>query len=807
MTFNKENILQKLLPGKGSPGISIILTGEEGLGKSSLLMELRNDLLQKGASILFSNGKVGNNTPYGVIYTSIKEFRERIGGISIPPIILSGIEMEPDISSDRFRALENILHDIKNINKEFSPLVVMIDDLEYADLGSQEFISYLTRAMSDLSVSFIGTVESFTNVSSDIKELVRNHVIESVKIEPYTINELDNILRKKGITLSEELLNEANGNPLKAIKLLNRNQYRIDGLSKTEKEILKVTYLYGGRIKVMLLMDVISGSEDEIVDSIDNLVSKNIIYEDTSDYISYSHQMDMNDIGKVITDNEKKEYSMKLINSIKKIHGRKMEAYANILSKLSENIGIYTDAYIYGREHMQHLLKGYAIEDAIKEGTRLTELYKNRGLEKDSRCLKDAIDLYIKLGEMNYGMGNISDGENCLKIALNMAERSRAVDKELYIHIRMGRVHFNEGDYGVALNEYEKALSMIGNGNEKYEAQINNYIGHIYEMEGKYVRALEYFKKAESIAKSNGIDEEIAHAIHRIGTVQFNTGDMDKAEAALKKAEHIRGNLGLLKEQGYSLNNLGIVENLRGNYEKSMEYYKKAKTIAERISDMNSIITVNTNIGDVYTEFGDFDKAEKMFIENMELATKINDAYTKALSYFNLADVYRYRELYDKAKEYIIRTLEVVKEHNITQILPDVYSTFAEIEIKRNNYVEAMSYIKLGYESNSTSLSNKISLAALKRVESLYNQYMGNYEVAEKLVQESIDLTISISLKFTLPQLYDQYGDLLCLMNRQKEGLNYYTESRRLYDEMGNRYRFEIENKKIMKLTGKENNR
>ena len=796
---NLNLIVNKLLSAKSSCGSSILIFGEEGIGKSTLLSVIKSDLLQKGAVVSSIGGKICSNTPYGVIQSCIKNFRESIGGISLIPMALSGIDIEPNLSGARFRVLENILQEIKNISGSYHPLILMIDDVDHCDLGTQEFISYLSRVISTLPVSFLGSAESIKKLSNEIAEEIKSENIEAVKIHSYNLNELNEILNKKEIHLTEEQLKEAKGNPLKAIRLGTGDINRLVNMSHIEKELLKITCVYGGRIKTKFLIDIIKCDEESMVNAIEHLISSDIIQEDTEDYISFSHQNDLTEVDKWIGNLDRRKYATKIIDVIKRIGGNNKERYADTLSLMCELTYSYSEAYLYGKMHMDYLIKGYAIEDAIRVGERIKEIYDRRYLENDRTCREQSTDMNITLGDLYYGKGEVEKAYLFLKEALKIAIRWKIYDKITDIHIKLGTYHFEKGEYDLALSEYKIALSIVKDKNIKYESLIYNYIGHIYEMKGANSRAMEYYKKAEVIARKNNIENEFAHALHRIGTLLYTTKELDQAEEYLKKSAIIRGKLGLLREQGYTFNNLGVLKHENWKIEEAMNYYKKAKDIAERIFDLGGVISSNSNIAVIYAEFGEFEKAEKMLAENILLSKKIKSPYNLVLAYFNISNIYLEKNGLEKAIQYIKYGEKVAKEHNISFIMSEIYNLEAEIEIRSNNLVEGKAYINKGYELNTRYGQSSKSVALIKATESLYYIYTNNYVKAEALIKEAIALSISIHSP-EIARLYDQYGDILVKMGKPDKAETFYIKSKEIYDRVGNQYYSEKENQKIKNL-------
>ena len=145
-------------------------------------------------------------------------------------------------------------------------------------------------------------------------------------------------------------------------------------------------------------------------------------------------------------------------------------------------------------------------------------------------------------------------------------------------------------------------------------------LGNIHSAQGDYGKALEYYQKGLKIKEELGDKGGIAMMRYSIGNVCFNTGDYTKA------LEHYRESLALHEACGdrigvaFSTEGLGNIYYSTGEYSKALIHYEKGLRIREDLGDKSGIALVLGNIGNIYASTDDYEKA--LGYHNRSLAIK-----------------------------------------------------------------------------------------------------------------------------------------------------------------------------------------
>src|ERR1700755_105151 len=139
----------------------VFVTGEPGIGKTCLLLELIREAERRGCLALRgSAAEFERELPFGLVVDAFDEYLEsldprefnrlspedlrELAGVSPPLSSLNPGSDQPTTAAERFRA-HRAVRDLMERLAARQPLVVILDDLHWADGASLELTSYLVR--------------------------------------------------------------------------------------------------------------------------------------------------------------------------------------------------------------------------------------------------------------------------------------------------------------------------------------------------------------------------------------------------------------------------------------------------------------------------------------------------------------------------------------------------------------------------------------------------------------------------------------------------------------------------------------
>ena len=156
-------VLQRLLDrARDGAGTAVVVEGAPGIGKSSLLATVR--AVADGFRVVSARGgELERELPFGIVRQLLEPVLARAdateretllgGAAALAEPVLSGPGAEGD-SEPAFSALHGLYWLTANLAAA-QPLLVLVDDVHWADLASLRWLSYVGRRLDGIAVALI----------------------------------------------------------------------------------------------------------------------------------------------------------------------------------------------------------------------------------------------------------------------------------------------------------------------------------------------------------------------------------------------------------------------------------------------------------------------------------------------------------------------------------------------------------------------------------------------------------------------------------------------------------------------------
>jgi DNA-binding SARP family transcriptional activator len=174
----------------------VFLAGEPGIGKTSLAAAFARE----APVVLYGRSDEEALTPY-------QPFVE----------MLAHAFPRGDASGDRYRLFEAVVAALARIGSPPTPLVLVCDDLHWADRPTLQLIRHLSRAAEPKGLLFIGTyrdAEAGQPLAELIADLRREHVFEGVPLSGLDEEEASGLLAELPESEAKRLYELSRGHPL-----------------------------------------------------------------------------------------------------------------------------------------------------------------------------------------------------------------------------------------------------------------------------------------------------------------------------------------------------------------------------------------------------------------------------------------------------------------------------------------------------------------------------------------------------------------------------------------------------------------
>ncbi|KXJ05217.1 Tetratricopeptide repeat protein 28, partial [Exaiptasia diaphana] len=230
-----------------------------------------------------------------------------------------------------------------------------------------------------------------------------------------------------------------------------------------------------------------------------------------------------------------------------------------------------------------------------------------------------------------------------------------------------GTVYELLGKYLKAIEYFEKSLNIAKEiGDRKTEGDAYRLLGSALKLLGEYDKAIEYYEKSLSIAIAIDDKRGEGNSYGELGSAYSSIGEYHKAVDYYEKSLRIAKKIGNRDGEGSNYVKLGNANLSLGECLKGIEYYEKGLSIAEEIGDRYGEGNAYVNLGIAYRSLGEYLKAIGCYEKSLTIAKEIGDRYGEAETYHNIGFLYQdelsaIKDL-GKSKEHLKKSLQCFEE-------------------------------------------------------------------------------------------------------------------------------------------------
>jgi predicted ATPase len=314
---------------------AVLLAGEAGVGKTRLLLEFADQARRRGVRVLA--GGCVELGDIGLAYLPVVDALRGLGddpaeaellaevATTAPGLgrLLPGIEPAGPVGElvgggqDQLQVFDAVRALLMR-RSERSPVVVLLEDLHWADPSTRDLVAFLARALGS---SRLMLVASYRSDELDrrhplrplLAELVRLPGIERIELAPFSRAELAEHLQAiTGVPLPadrvERIHARSEGNPFYAEQLLAAGAgdaevtlpptladvvlARVQGLSEPAQQVLRVAAVAGRRVPHRLLAEAAGWPEDDLERGLREATGAGVLVVDsTSGTYAFQHAL------------------------------------------------------------------------------------------------------------------------------------------------------------------------------------------------------------------------------------------------------------------------------------------------------------------------------------------------------------------------------------------------------------------------------------------------------------------------------------------------------------------------------------
>ncbi|MFW6047301.1 MAG: tetratricopeptide repeat protein, partial [Candidatus Woesearchaeota archaeon] len=812
-----DKLTNKLDYVKKGNCFSLFIAGEAGSGKTTLIKEFKKNIDEKNIDFLMGKSYTESSDFYLPLKNAFESYKKQNGKES--PISLletrpknKDIEESDFIEAFRRSVFFDFTDKIKELTKN-NPMVIFIDDLQWADRATIHLLNYMILNLTNCPVFIICAYRSEAinrkQTLYDITtRLSHSDKFEKIILKPFAWKETKNMIQsvtgsnRIPLDFIDLIYKKTEGNPMfikEYIELLRdqkklptitsdypNEENEIDTpqiiedvlrrrldilLSHKARDVAAFGSIIGDEIPFQLLNKCLDMYEIELLDIIDELLDVNIWEEDVENICyRFKHNLINNVIYDDMSTIKKRRLHKNIAEHIEELHYDKIEKY-------------YSDiAYHYERSKDKHK----AIKNYIKAGNEAKSLFAfDDAIYMYEKALNlcdndEKFKILEKLAHVNKIIGNFKDAKENYRTILEKSDDSIL---KLNIRSKLGEIFITQGKYDKALDIAEDGLSCHES-NDEFTCKLLSVKGRVYSRKGEYQKALKLFKKEKNLAEKITNEYEVAQSLHHIGAIKIHEGDIDEALKSLEKSviikERIDDKIGL----GESLNNIGIVYEKKGDYEKALDYFNRTLEIEKEIGNEPNIMKTLNNLG-IYSKIkGDIEQALEYYEKSLSIAKKIDDKPGMAKLNVNIGIIHGATGDDKQALNNLNRALKIQKDIEDKQGIATTLDNIGSIYQQKGHFNKSLDFHEESLEIGQ-EIGDKNSIAR-----SLYN--IGSvYDKKEKLEKalDYFDRSLEISEKTDNKRLkiyiYIGYSEIYIKQKKYEKAKNYAEKAYNLSKKIG----------------------
>jgi tetratricopeptide (TPR) repeat protein len=580
---------------------------------------------------------------------------------------------------------------------EQSPVVLILEDLHWADESSLEFLDHLAQGGPDSAILIIGTARRYffdhrpawgkgraPHTRLDLQALSEQDSRLLVAAMLHSVGRLPAVLR-------DLIVARAEGNPFYMEELIK--MLIADGVITTgpERWQVQMSRLEGMRVprtltEVMLArLEVLSALErtalegaavvgrifwDSAVERLvgsalaadtgsifDILRHKGLVIEQTPSAFSgereyrFKHALLHEVVYAHIPEPIRQQYHAQVASWLRAWSGERLGTYAGLIAEHYERASAVAQAAEWYARAARQAHDTYATEAAISYYRKALAL-----LPEVAANARERIALYEGLGVM-------------LDLRARIAEALSAFTE-------MCRV--------------AEAL-----GDREAEAQAWCRLCGVQERQGNLQAVLESAGRAEELARGAGSAPALARALYHKGWALYRLGRAAEALAAGEQALALSTELQSPPEMARSLNLLGVAHELVGHYQQAIHYEEQALALLRELGDRRGMRVMLNNLGVSANVRGDYHSAIALLEESYRQAREIGDRVGAIYALSNLGEAQVGLGEYSAAEENLRRGIRLAEAGSMNTH-PDLYVGLAGACLGQGKVQEALAAAQQG---------------------------------------------------------------------------------------------------------------
>jgi DNA-binding CsgD family transcriptional regulator/tetratricopeptide (TPR) repeat protein len=636
----------------------VLISGESGVGKSRLVAEFESIAAAAGARFLAGAcvDVGGSELPYAPLVAALRTLARESDPDVLGEIVGAGGDElarllpelpaapDGDAAGDPFaqsRLFEALLGLLSRLGKD-GPLVLVVEDLHWADPSTRGFLAFLVRNVRRERLLLVATyrtdeLHSRHPLRQFLAEIERVRVVERLELVRFTRRELTTLLgaildhpaepqlvdqlysRSQGNAFfAEELLAAAGGDGAGGVpdSLRDALTLRVRELSEEARGMLRAAAAAGSVVGHRLLAATVGVSDEELARAVREAIEHNVLVRDAgSESYSFRHALLREALHDDLLPGEGAALHAALARALERDPTLAVGAHGAAAQRASHWHAAHDlpAALAASLEAGPEAEGVWAFAEANAHYERAVELWERVPPEERPAGVT-LVDLMRMAAEAAHLTGDNERAVALARRALVLLDPGSDPAAAGVVHERIARYLVAQAAMLPALEEYQKAATLVPDEPSAVRASILAGQAHILMLEGEPARSRDLCEQAIAIARAVGATAVECNALNTLGTDFGIMGAREEAIELLQQGKRLGEELGAVEEIVRSYVNLSEMLDQAGRLDEAAELALEGW---ERLRHRNALLLAGEAAGRL-VRLGRWDEAAKLLEEAVE---------------------------------------------------------------------------------------------------------------------------------------------------------------------------------------------
>jgi tetratricopeptide (TPR) repeat protein len=626
--------------------------------------------------------------------------------------LFRSVALGDSFQADRLQLMDEMAAPIFALAEQ-APVLVAVEDLQWADEGSLDFLEFIAPRLGARRIWWIGTTPPFERLELRVRNSFERLAVSGARrlsVRPLNEREVLDFVRwasPERSTPPEQVhrwFAQTAGNPLFLEQLISASPTRepaepgsshdatellrqqIRSLSESERRILTIAAVLGPKSRFTILTRTTDENEEALAETVERLVHQGLLRETENEVFEFQRNELREELYAGLTETRRRI-----------LHKRVAEAIEAAGPKEVDSVFALARHYHLGRVDAKSLeynrTAARFAADAFLPGVALVHLERALEAHRRSRANHptEEIDLLLEMVRQLRRVGELDRAEQTLRQITDrsdMIAKATPQQKDL-LPLYLALVRSDQGRWDEADHLVSELIRVRGE--QEWEPPVRlvavRLAGELAYFRGDYAGALKYHAEGLATTKEMGDPREtLLEEVRYARSLTMRPGELDASIERLRAAAASLEKMGEKAEAAEAHIYIGVALGMTRQPELTLGAFEQALQLAREANDPRRIGWALFDIADTLHELNRLDEAEAHNREAREHLERVGDRFGLAQTYVYEGKIRRSRNDPDAAERALREALAIFEEQNMDADIVEVLLRLGEVEATRENW-------------------------------------------------------------------------------------------------------------------------